>query len=98
MKIVGPIVNQKSLYVFRNFTTIPDKDLYDSLSDLFAKMDTYLWLRDGIFKTASKGVVPKKPIWIGELEILNSFYIYSSPFVLSIIEVEEEDYKKKQKT
>lgn len=53
-------------YIFRNFTAIPDKNLYDALLDLFVKMDTYLWLKEGIFKTTSKGVVLKKPIWIGK--------------------------------
>lgn len=67
MEIIGSPIDQRS-FIFRNFASIPDKDLYNSLSDLFAKMDSYLWLRDGIFKTTSKGVVPKKPIWIGELK------------------------------
>lgn len=36
------------------------------LSQMFAKMDNYLWIKEGILKTASKGVASKKPIWIGK--------------------------------
>lgn len=61
--------------VLNAFTLHPDfsrlkenDDVYEMLSEMFAKMDNYLWIKEGILKTASKGVASKKPIWIAESE------------------------------
>lgn len=55
------------IYVFiaLRFSEDADEGDYEMLSNGMTTMDNYLWIKDGLLKSSSKGVVPKKSIWIG---------------------------------
>ncbi|XP_065221517.1 kinesin-related protein 4-like [Planococcus citri] len=45
-----------------------DNEILEMLSNGMNSMDNYLWIKDGLMKSSSKGVVPRKEIWIAESE------------------------------
>lgn len=64
-------------YVFiSDFSNLEEDDnIYETLLPIFTKVDSYLWIKEGVPKALAKGVVERKSVWLSEYNIVYVYWI-----------------------